>query len=140
VTYFGIFYSQEAERDYLEAAIRTAVQIHLCEPTGDILIFLTGEDEIEQACAKITAELQGQSGSEVGPVVCVPLYSALPPQDQQKVSFLGFGDSGFDLCAVCVRLRESKKFSRLETPNPILYTWKPKPGIWSCPKTQNSRP
>ena len=84
-----IFYTQEAERDYLEAAIRTAVQIHLCEPPGDILIFLTGEDEIEQACAKITAELQGQSGSEVGPVQCVPLYSALPPQDQQKVSILG---------------------------------------------------
>uniref|UniRef100_A0A6U2I1C1 RNA helicase n=2 Tax=Hemiselmis andersenii TaxID=464988 RepID=A0A6U2I1C1_HEMAN len=80
-----IFYTQEAERDYLEAAIRTAVQIHLCEPEGDILIFLTGEDEIEQACAKISAELQGQAGSEVGPVACVPLYSALPPQDQQKV-------------------------------------------------------
>jgi pre-mRNA-splicing factor ATP-dependent RNA helicase DHX15/PRP43 len=43
-----IFYTQEAERDYLEAAIRTAVQIHLCEPPGDILIFLTGEEEIEQ--------------------------------------------------------------------------------------------
>lgn len=78
-------HAQEAERDYLEAAIRTAVQIHLCEPPGDILIFLTGEDEIEQACAKITAELQGQSGADVGPVQCVPLYSALPPQDQQKV-------------------------------------------------------
>jgi len=80
-----IFYTQEAERDYLEASIRTAVQIHLCEPQGDILLFLTGEDEIEQACAKITAELQGQSGKEVGPVMCVPLYSALPPHEQQKV-------------------------------------------------------
>ena len=80
-----IFYTQEAERDYLEAAIRTAVQIHLCEPEGDILLFLTGEDEIEQACAKISAELQGQSTKDVGPVVCVPLYSALPPHEQQKV-------------------------------------------------------
>ena len=81
-----IFYTQEAERDYLEASIRTAVQIHLCEPPGDILLFLTGEDEIEQACAKITAELQGQSSKEVGPVMCVPLYSALPPHEQQKVA------------------------------------------------------
>ena len=32
--------SQEPERDYLEAAIRTAVQIHSCEPQGDILLFL----------------------------------------------------------------------------------------------------
>ena len=29
-----IFYTSEPERDYLEAAIRTVVQIHLCEPPG----------------------------------------------------------------------------------------------------------
>lgn len=29
-----IFYTQEPERDYLEAAIRTVVQIHACEPPG----------------------------------------------------------------------------------------------------------
>ena len=27
-----IFYTQDPERDYLEAAIRTVVQIHMCEP------------------------------------------------------------------------------------------------------------
>ena len=38
-----IFYTPEPERDYLEAAIRTAVQIHQVEETkGDILLFLTG--------------------------------------------------------------------------------------------------
>lgn len=39
--------AQEPERDYLEAAIRTVVQIHICEPPGDILVFLTGQEEIE---------------------------------------------------------------------------------------------
>jgi pre-mRNA-splicing factor ATP-dependent RNA helicase DHX15/PRP43 len=39
-----IFYTPEPERDYLEAAIRTVIQIHLCEPQGDILLFLTGEE------------------------------------------------------------------------------------------------
>lgn len=51
-----IFYTQQPERDYLEAAIRTVVQIHSCEPPGDILVFLTGEEEIEDACKKITKE------------------------------------------------------------------------------------
>ena len=38
-----IFYTPEPERDYLEAAIRTVTQIHMCEETeGDILLFLTG--------------------------------------------------------------------------------------------------
>lgn len=53
-----IFYTQEPERDYLEAAIRTVVQIHLCEPAGDVLLFLTGEEEIEDACRKINKEIQ----------------------------------------------------------------------------------
>ena len=38
-----IFYTPEPERDYLEAAIRTCIQIHMCEETdGDLLLFLTG--------------------------------------------------------------------------------------------------
>ena len=40
-----IFYTPEPERDYLEAAIRTVIQIHMCEETeGDILLFLTGQE------------------------------------------------------------------------------------------------
>ena len=42
-----IFYSAKPETDYLAAAIRTCVQIHEKEPEGDILLFLTGEEEIE---------------------------------------------------------------------------------------------
>ena len=33
------------------------VQIHVCEPPGDILVFLTGEEEIEDACKKIAKEI-----------------------------------------------------------------------------------
>ena len=45
-----IFYTPEPERDYLEAAIRTVIQIHMCEEEpGDILLFLTGQEEIEEA-------------------------------------------------------------------------------------------
>ncbi|OVA16735.1 Helicase [Macleaya cordata] len=79
-----IFYTQEPERDYLEAAIRTVVQIHMCEPAGDILVFLTGEEEIEDACRKINKEIANM-GEHVGPVKVVPLYSALPPAMQQKI-------------------------------------------------------
>jgi len=79
-----IFYTQDPERDYLEAAIRTAVQIHACEPPGDILIFLTGEEEIEDACMKIRREI-GNAGDKVGDVKVVPLYASLPPQQQQRI-------------------------------------------------------
>ncbi|MED6168575.1 hypothetical protein PIB30_012844 [Stylosanthes scabra] len=79
-----IFYTQEPERDYLEAAIRTVMQIHTGEPPGDILVFLTGEEEIEDACRKISKEIS-YLGDQVGPVKVVPLYSTLPPAMQQKI-------------------------------------------------------
>jgi len=79
-----IFYTPEPERDYLEAAIRTVIQIHLCEPKGDILVFLTGEEEIEDACRKITKEASN-FGPEVGEIKCLPLFSTLPPAQQQKI-------------------------------------------------------
>jgi pre-mRNA-splicing factor ATP-dependent RNA helicase DHX15/PRP43 len=45
-----IFYTPKPESDYLAASIRTVMQIHQNEGPGDILLFLTGEEEIEQAC------------------------------------------------------------------------------------------
>mmetsp|Transcript_5812 Transcript_5812/g.14740 ORF Transcript_5812/g.14740 Transcript_5812/m.14740 type:complete len:487 (-) Transcript_5812:1182-2642(-) len=79
-----IFYTQDPERDYLEAAIRTAVQIHACEPPGDILMFLTGEEEIEDACMKVKREVTNM-GDKVGDIKVVPLYASLPPQQQQRI-------------------------------------------------------
>jgi pre-mRNA-splicing factor ATP-dependent RNA helicase DHX15/PRP43 len=81
-----IFYTPEPERDYLEAAIRTVVQIHVYEEEGDVLLFLTGEEEIEEACRKIRLEIDQVRGrQEIGPVKVVPLYSSLPPAAQQRV-------------------------------------------------------
>eukprot|EP00963_Diacronema_lutheri_P011309 scaffold1368_cov333-Pavlova_lutheri.AAC.4 len=79
-----VFYTQEPERDYVEAAVRTVVQIHACEPPGDILVFLTGEEEIEDACGRIKREI-GYMGQKVGPVKVLPLYSSLPPNMQQRI-------------------------------------------------------
>ncbi|KAF8117323.1 hypothetical protein N665_0011s0046 [Sinapis alba] len=73
-----ILYTQEPERDYLEAAINTVVQIHMFEPPGDVLVFLTGEEEIEDAYRRIVSKLGDQ-------VNVVPLYSSLAPSMQQKI-------------------------------------------------------
>jgi pre-mRNA-splicing factor ATP-dependent RNA helicase DHX15/PRP43 len=48
------------------------------EEEGDILLFLTGEEEIEQACREIREEVR-KLGDEVGNMLVVPLYSSLPP-------------------------------------------------------------
>uniref|UniRef100_A0A669C1T5 RNA helicase n=1 Tax=Oreochromis niloticus TaxID=8128 RepID=A0A669C1T5_ORENI len=80
-----IFYTPEPERDYLEAAIRTVIQIHMCEEDeGDVLLFLTGQEEIDEACKRIKREVD-DLGPEVGDIKIIPLYSTLPPQQQQRI-------------------------------------------------------
>jgi pre-mRNA-splicing factor ATP-dependent RNA helicase DHX15/PRP43 len=79
-----IFYTPEPERDYVEASVRTVIQIHQYESKGDILLFLTGEEEIEDVCRRIRAEAEGL-GSDHGPVAVYPLYSTLPPRQQQEI-------------------------------------------------------
>ncbi|CAE6371867.1 unnamed protein product [Rhizoctonia solani] len=82
------FYTQEPEPDYVEAAIRTVLMIHQAEDEGDILVFLTGEEEIEDACRKIRLEAEGLSSGGKdgpGPLLAVPLYSSLPPAQQQRI-------------------------------------------------------
>ena len=83
-----IFYTQEPQPDYLEAAMRTVLMIHRAEDPGDILLFLTGEEEIEDACRQIRIEadeLVARDPDTVGPLTCIPLYSSLPPQQQQRI-------------------------------------------------------
>lgn len=79
-----IFYTPEPEKDYVEASVRTVVQIHQYEDPGDVLLFLTGEEEIEEVCRRVRSEVDNQ-GDSVGPVVVYPLYASLPPRQQQDI-------------------------------------------------------
>lgn len=81
-----LFYTPEAERDYIEASIRTVLQIHATEDEGDILLFLTGEEEIEDACRRIRLEVDEMlRESDVGQMSIYPLYGTLPPHQQQRI-------------------------------------------------------
>ncbi|KAI0479470.1 P-loop containing nucleoside triphosphate hydrolase protein [Xylariaceae sp. FL0804] len=81
-----IFYTPEPEKDYVEGAIRTVLQIHAGEAEGDILVFLTGEEEIEDTCRKINLEVDELiRETDCGPMAVYPLYGTLPPHQQQKI-------------------------------------------------------
>ena len=77
-----IFYTAEPEQDYLQAAIRTVIQIHLYEGPGDVLLFLTGEQEIMDACNKLLRAMT-TFPSDKRNLIVVPLFSSLPPAQQQ---------------------------------------------------------
>lgn len=80
-----VFYTAAPEKDYFEAAIRTAMQIHLTELEGDILLFLTGEEEIEEACKRVRQEMVRVKEHCRQDLYPVPLYSSLPSSQQQRV-------------------------------------------------------
>lgn len=72
-----LYYSKESETDYLDASLLCIMQIHLDEPPGDILLFLTGQEEIDTAC-QILHERLKKMGPEVPELIILPVYSALP--------------------------------------------------------------
>lgn len=78
-----IIYTSDPVSNYVESAINTALKIHREEPMGDILLFLTGEEEIETACERIREGSRNVQNKE-RPLV-LPLYASLAPKDQQRV-------------------------------------------------------
>ena len=55
-----IMYTKAPESDYLNAAVVTTIQVHATQPPGDVLIFLTGQEEIE-ACEELLKQVRPQS-------------------------------------------------------------------------------
>ncbi|PVU92243.1 hypothetical protein BB559_003777 [Furculomyces boomerangus] len=79
-----VLYTREPETDYLDASLITVMQIHLTEPPGDILLFLTGQEEIDTAC-EILFERMKALGSLVPELIILPVYSSLPSEMQSKI-------------------------------------------------------
>jgi ATP-dependent RNA helicase DHX8/PRP22 len=79
-----VLYTKEPEADYLDAAMITVMQIHLTEPEGDILLFLTGQEEIDLS-AQTLFERMKSLGPSVPELIILPVYSALPSEMQTRI-------------------------------------------------------
>ena len=81
-----IHYTLQPEGNYINASITTVFQIHTTQPLkGDILLFLTGQEEIENTRDKIE-EICSKLGSRIPQLLITPIYANLP-QDQQSLIF-----------------------------------------------------
>ncbi|TWW80013.1 pre-mRNA-splicing factor ATP-dependent RNA helicase DHX16 [Takifugu flavidus] len=79
-----IFYTKAPEADYLEACVVSVLQIHVTQPTGDVLVFLTGQEEIE-ACCEMLQDRCRRLGSKIAELVILPIYANLPSDMQAKI-------------------------------------------------------
>jgi pre-mRNA-splicing factor ATP-dependent RNA helicase DHX16 len=80
-----IFYTKSPEADYVDAAVVTVLQIHVSQPlNGDVLVFLTGQEEIETAAEILTQRTQNL-GSRIKELMICPVYANLPSEQQAKI-------------------------------------------------------
>jgi ATP-dependent RNA helicase DHX8/PRP22 len=83
-----VLYTKEPESDYLDAALLTIMNIHLSEPAGDILLFLTGQEEIDTACEVLYSRckaLDCAPGGRNAELVILPVYGAQPSEMQSRI-------------------------------------------------------
>eukprot|EP00882_Tetradesmus_deserticola_P004928 GHRQ01005192.1.p1 GENE.GHRQ01005192.1~~GHRQ01005192.1.p1 ORF type:complete len:636 (+),score=353.65 GHRQ01005192.1:179-1909(+) len=80
-------WSRTPQEDYVEAAVKQAMAIHLRDPPGDILIFMTGQEEIEATCFSLSERLDQMrsGGQDVPELMILPIYSQLPSDLQAKI-------------------------------------------------------
>ncbi|KAG8789977.1 putative ATP-dependent RNA helicase dhr2 [Ceratobasidium sp. 428] len=77
-----LMYLAEATSDYLDSALRAVFQIHTSQPPGDILVFLAGQEDIENLEKSIqtyTAKLPPNT------LLVCPMYAALPTHQQTRI-------------------------------------------------------
>ena len=99
-----IHYLEKPASDYVKSSVAACLDVHANEGPGDILLFLTGEDEIEEACDMLREALRrgdeerGRAAKRIGSLnaptrsapeneyeklaIC-PLYAGLPPAAQR---------------------------------------------------------
>ncbi|KAL8162870.1 hypothetical protein V2J09_014359 [Rumex salicifolius] len=104
----NILYSKTPCEDYVEAAVKQAMTIHITSPPGDILIFMTGQDEIETACyalAERIEQLVSSSQKALPKLLILPIYSQLPADLQAKI--FQKAEDGARKCIVATNIAET---------------------------------
>ncbi|KAH7725019.1 Helicase, partial [Aphelenchoides avenae] len=77
VVYDNVFLTAANMANYVPYIVAKVAQVHAVEPSGDILVFLTGQEDVEYCCYEL--ELSGL------PLKVLPLYGSLPGELQQEV-------------------------------------------------------
>jgi pre-mRNA-splicing factor ATP-dependent RNA helicase DHX16 len=81
----GAYYTKAPEADYVAASVVTTLQIHVTQPTpGDVLVFLTGQDDIEAAVEALNERIRGL-GTKIKELIICPIYATLPAEQQAKI-------------------------------------------------------
>uniref|UniRef100_A0A5F8HA17 RNA helicase n=1 Tax=Monodelphis domestica TaxID=13616 RepID=A0A5F8HA17_MONDO len=76
---------------YVNAVVKVTLEIHLNELAGDILVFLTGQSEIERTCELLFQKAEcidyqyDVQDNSVDGLLILPLYGAMPTEQQRRI-------------------------------------------------------
>ena len=99
-----VMFSKTPHEDYVDSAVKQALTVHLSHPKGDILIFMTGQEEIECTCFTLHERME-RLGDDTPPLLILPIYSQLP-SDLQATVFDKAPD-GVRKCIVSTNIAET---------------------------------
>ncbi|KAJ3020069.1 hypothetical protein HKX48_001375 [Thoreauomyces humboldtii] len=78
------FAAEAQQEDYVDAALVATFQLHMEQPKGDILVFLTGQEEIDNLQKLIEETARSLPPTCMKLLVC-PIYAKLPTDQQTRV-------------------------------------------------------
>ncbi|KAG7734022.1 hypothetical protein KL948_001224 [Ogataea haglerorum] len=100
-----VMFSAIAVQDYVASAVKQIIRLHLRSEPGDILCFMTGQEDIETTCEELDKELTDlmKADGTLEPLEILPIYSTLPADLQAKI----FRKSKFRKCVVATNIAET---------------------------------
>lgn len=110
-----VLFSKNPVEDYVEGAVKQALAIHLTRPLpGDILIFMTGQEDIEATCELLADRLEtmqqdrkskNESTGSIADLWILPIYSQLPADLQGRI--FQSAPRGVRKCIVATNIAET---------------------------------
>ncbi|XP_034946203.1 pre-mRNA-splicing factor ATP-dependent RNA helicase PRP16 [Chelonus insularis] len=98
-----IMHAKNPVEDYVDAAVKQVLQIHLQPKSGDILVFMPGQEDIEVTCEILNERLaEIESAPEL---LILPIYSQLPSDLQAKI--FQRSEGGLRKCVVATNIAET---------------------------------
>lgn len=78
-----IQFSRSPCEDYVDSAVKQVLAIHVSQGPGDILVFMTGQEDIEVTCELIEERLKLLN--DPPKLTILPIYSQMPAEQQAKI-------------------------------------------------------
>ncbi|CAI7759101.1 unnamed protein product [Closterium sp. NIES-54] len=104
----SIMWSKSPCEDPVDAAVKQALAIHVTMPPGDILVFMTGQEDIEATCFALADRLEQMAAGAARPpppLSILPIYSQLPADLQAKI--FQKAEEGTRKCIVATNIAET---------------------------------